>query len=754
MKRIFKIISKAISPHVVMVAAVLITANIMAQGNRQLNPKMEAVARPESTPNWIDFREGTVINPLTIFNDLGEAFELSADDKMTVIKTESDEIGFNHFRYQQYYKNLKVVYGEFIVHQQPDGFVKSANGRLITGLNLGNTPAITEKQALDYALTYMNASKYLWQNNEMENELKRQEKNANATYYPVGELVYAPNNYEATFLASDYQLAWHFKIYTDDLRVIPQSVYVDALTGKIIHHTDIAMNCSTGTGTSAFNGSVSISTEFTGSVYRSHNDCQATDIYVYNCMGGNASNTYYSDADNTWTAQSAVQCQWSAAMTYNYYIGEHGRASWDGASGDMIAYNNSNATGLGLNNACWGCTGNSTIYGAGSTSASTDDWNTNDIVGHEFTHGVTQASANLVYNKESGALNESFSDIFGEMVESWSEGNCDYLVGNDRGAIRSFINPNAYGDPDTYNGTNYVATVGCTPSSSNDNCGVHTNSSVQNRYFHLLSEGGTGTTDFGVPYNVSGITRFSARSIQYRALTFYLNSSSQFIDARAASLHAAWDLYGQCSNEIIQVGNAWHAVGVESQSAQFVNDYCGTYPASGSFLQAISLATGANGCAMTITPSATTVYLTARDNVIMYPGFIAQSGSNFVAYIEPCSSTMWRTSSDVTMSDAEKGVVNNVLAVQDAVANEADGISIAPNPFNSKFELSLNLIKGENAKIVIYNTLGVKVKDVIDRNLSEGLNKLTFDCKDLSTGVYMIEINIGDTKTVKRIVKN
>ena len=156
--------------------------------------------------------------------------------------------------------------------------------------------------------------------------------------------------------------------------------------------------------------------------------------------------TYYTDADNSWgstSQKSAVQAQWGARMTYNYYNAVHSRQSWDGASGDLIAYNNANA---GENNACWGCTGNQAIFYAGNTSSALDDWNTNDIMGHEFTHGVTQASADLTYDREFGALNESFSDIFGEMVESYSEGNCDYLVGADRGAIRSLLNPPAFSD--------------------------------------------------------------------------------------------------------------------------------------------------------------------------------------------------------------------------------------------------------------------------------------------------------------------
>ncbi len=480
-----------------------------------------------------------------------------------------------------------------------------------------------------------------------------------------------------------------------------------------IYASDIAMSCSGGTGTSAFNGSVYINTELSSGVYRSHNNCQSTNIYVYNCNGGYASNTFYTDADNAWSAtsqQSAVQAQWGAAEVYSYYSGEHGRTSWNNAGGDMIAYNNSNQPGLGVNNSCWGCTGNNVILGAGSTSAATDDWNTDDIMGHEFTHGVTQSEAGLVYSNESGALNESFSDIFGEMVESWAEGTCDYLVGADRGAIRSFINPNAYSDPDTYLGTNwYTGTA--------DNGGVHTNSSVQNHWFYLLSEGGSGTNDLGQSYNVTAITRFEARLIAYRALTEYLTSSSQYIDARKASLQAAYDLYGGCSQEIISVGDAWHAVGVEGQSSAYVQTTCGSYPANGTWVQAISVTYGGNGCSTTITPSSSTVYFTSSDKVLLEPGFIAQSGSNFIAYLEPCSSSRWLTNPQPIMSDAEKGIRNPVAvksdttnAPQAATLNTllTQSINIAPNPFAQSFVLTINAKKDGVAQVTIYNSFGAK----------------------------------------------
>lgn len=723
------------------------------KAQKPVSPLMQGYTTGESTANWLDFREGVVLNPNTIFEDLKPAFELSNDDQMKIQLVQNDNIGFKHFRYQQYYKNRKVIYGEYIVHQNSKGIVQSANGRLITGLNMPDVSAINEEQALNKALQFMNAPKYLWQNAELEKELKRQEKNEKATYFPKGELVYAPSTNKAEFDAGLYRLAWKFEIRTDGSEVMSKAVYVDANTGKVIHYKDIAMNCSTsGTSASAFNGNVTIRTQLSGSSYRSHNDCQTTDFYVYNCNRGSAVTTFYTDADNTWTNASAVQAQYGVKSVYDYYLGEHTRTSWNNSAGDMIVYNNAGwGNPVTVNNACWGCFGNTTIYGAGNTTGATDDWNTLDIMGHEFTHGVTQDEAGLVYQDESGALNESFSDIFGEMVESYTTGTTDYLIGGDRGAIRNMANPNQFNDPDTYLGTNWY-------SGTADNGGVHTNSGVQNFWFYLASEGGSGTNDLGKPYNVTGITRFKVRDIAYRGLVNYLTSSSQYIDARAASVHAAVDLYGGCSAEAIAVGNAWHAVGVESQSAQYVNDVCGAV-ASGSFKQAISRLTGNNcGTGNTINTGASMTYYAARDEVILYPGFRAPVGSRFTAYLEPCSVTMYKGSDNVNMSDAEKGIKvivseNISKPVIENNVNTDNRITINPNPFTTNFELSINAKQDAKVQVAIFNSLGSKITERAGINVNKGFNKIHFDGSKMSKGIYLVEINMNGEKTVRKIIK-
>lgn len=116
-------------------------------------------------------------------------------------------------------------------------------------------------------------------------------------------------------------------------------------------------------------------------------------------------------------------------------------------------------------------------------------------------------------------------------------------------------NPNEDGQPDTYLGTSWY-------SGTMDNGGVHYNSGVANYWFYLLSVGGSGTNDNGDVFNVDSLGIDVAAQIAYRALSVYLTSTSQYFDARLATIQAASDLYGDCSNEMVQTANAWYAVGV------------------------------------------------------------------------------------------------------------------------------------------------------------------------------------------------
>src|SRR5262249_49114357 len=121
--------------------------------------------------------------------------------------------------------------------------------------------------------------------------------------------------------------------------------------------------------------------------------------------------------------------------------------------------------------------------------------------------------------------------------------------------IRNMANPGTFGDPDTYGTGNWYTGTG-------DNGGVHWNSGVQNFWFYLLSQGGTGSNDYGNAYSVTGIGMTDAAAIAFRNLTVYLGANSQYTDARFYAIVAAEDLFGACSQQVISTTNAWHAVGV------------------------------------------------------------------------------------------------------------------------------------------------------------------------------------------------
>jgi Zn-dependent metalloprotease len=254
-----------------------------------------------------------------------------------------------------------------------------------------------------------------------------------------------------------------------------------------------------------------------------------------------------------------VGIHWASERTYDFYLEKFGRNSFDDEGGAIVSYADW-IEGDDRNNAMW--SGSFAVYGAGD-GLIRGSFGTVDVVGHEITHGVTDHSARLIYRGESGALNESFSDIFGVAVEFYAEGidKGDWQNGEDifngSGAIRSLEDPNVFSDPDTYFGDYWFDTdIGL------DNGGVHINSGVQNHWFYLLTQGGTGENDDGFLYQVTGIGLEDASAIAYRNLTHYLLPDSKYVDAAYYSIRSAGDLFGEASQQVQSTRSAWEAVGI------------------------------------------------------------------------------------------------------------------------------------------------------------------------------------------------
>jgi Zn-dependent metalloprotease len=212
-----------------------------------------------------------------------------------------------------------------------------------------------------------------------------------------------------------------------------------------------------------------------------------------------------------------------AGDTYDYYSQTHNRDSYDNLGATLLSTAHYRTD---FQNAFWD--GVQMVYG--------DGFAVRDVAAHEMTHAVTEHAAGLEYRWQSGALNESFSDIFGAMVDRG-----DWLVGEDlpHGPIRNMENPEQFNHPGHTD--DFRAMCG-------DNEGVHINSGIHNKAFVNVAE---------------AIGKDRAELIFYRALTVYLGTKSSFEDARSAALQSAADLFGEGGRDFQAVEQGFAGVGID-----------------------------------------------------------------------------------------------------------------------------------------------------------------------------------------------
>ena len=263
-----------------------------------------------------------------------------------------------------------------------------------------------------------------------------------------------------------------------------------------------------------------------------------------------------------------------AGNFYSYFSGSYGRDSWNGAGAQMLA--RVHGTPQGPNNAVFDCSAGTAYFGDGDGATFGTFSASRDVVAHEWTHGVTCSEANLTYSGQSGALNESMSDIFGAAVEAsitgvttntWLVGEDVYTPGVGGDALRYMRNPTQDGASRDY----YPELR-----SSDD---VHYGSGIGNLAFSLLANGGShprGKTSTAV----AGIGISKASRIFYLALRDYLMSSSGYGAALDTTARVAQEQYGASSAELASTCAAWTAVGVPSSGM-----YCPVPPDTATLTQ-------------------------------------------------------------------------------------------------------------------------------------------------------------------------
>jgi len=450
-------------------------------------------------------------------------FELNENNSLKTVSAKTDDLGWTHHRVQQQYNGIPLDGATYILHEK-NGIIKKANGYLQPNFIASQTSAkLSKEEALELLLANINAKKYAWEDERHEELIKRQKKNDEFSFYPTPELVYHKPDFHNE--KSKFILCYKIDVFS----VEPFErhwYYVDAQSGEILDklpriHSN---SCNHGKGLTNYYGEVDIVTFKESNKYYLRNICNSGQdgIYTYNDQyTAQTPYTEFEDVDNNWNEnwlKTAVEAHWGAQYAYEYFLNEHNLNSFDGEGAEILSW-----VHFDIDKFYAGWTGNYMLFSDGGPG--NNPLTCLDVVAHEYTHAVISRSSNLHYWDESGALNESFADIFGTVVEMlYAPNEKDWYIAEDSyingGALRNMSNPKDKGQPDTYNGDKWQATYGVYGD------GVHTNSGVQNYWFYLLVEGGSGINDNGVPYNVqglgSGINNLKkAAKIAYRNLSYY-----------------------------------------------------------------------------------------------------------------------------------------------------------------------------------------------------------------------------------------
>lgn len=504
-------------------------------------------------------------------------------------KVQFDERSGNyHVKLQQQYKGVPVFGAELIAHTQK-GMFTSANGRYAPTPNIETVlPAISAATAISKVVDHIGRDKVKanWTPDQLE-VIGGQQFTSALVIYRVKTQDNKP------------RLAWQIKAYPNMLS--QRSYFVDAQTGDVLHyynasctfhqHKDGQTNCDAHTSENEVNvprkqdlmfGAAPPPPPVTGSGIdlegnmQNFGAWQHTDNKRYlidatksmfiaagssipnGTMKGviatrNQNNVYdgplshITSTTNTFNDANAVSAHVNSAICYDYYLNTFNRNSIDGAGGSINVVVNVTDEDGAMDNAYWN--GTAMFWGNGNTVFSPLAQSL-DVAGHEMTHGVVENTAGLIYENESGALNESFSDIFGVMMDrdEWGIGDGIMLAGQSpTGLLRDLSDPhNGSSDGDDWWQPNHYSERS---TGSEDNGGVHKNSGIPNFAFYKFA-------------THPDVSKEVAEQVFYYTLRDRLTSSSRFIDLRLAVIAEATEY--NTPEVVAAAKEAFDAVGITS----------------------------------------------------------------------------------------------------------------------------------------------------------------------------------------------
>jgi thermolysin len=485
-----------------------------------------------------------------------DLFGKVGDSKMEVLQEDQEPEGGWNLTLQQYHGTIPVYGGSIRFHVNSKGVLDTVNNRLFPDLDyVAQKPRVTEERAVRAAQQATKCDRAP----ERKPEL----------------LVYRHEGKP--------RLVWEVRLNDTKTgeRDAPAQwvVYVDAVTGKVLFFYDNVQTAGpvVSNGTGYYSGAGTVNAWF-NDVTNQLRDTTRTgtggpEIITNDEDGASPS----ADADSNWNDSGTsprhlhqgpeVDAHRFAGDVADYFQTVHGRNSFNGAGASFITLVHN---GTDFSNGFWN--GSQVNLGDGTGVAATgDDYEcSDDWLAHEFTHAYTQHTCNLQYANESGALNESFSDVFAAFITG------DWLCFEDAWlkasapAWRNMIDPTNGGQWDNSTDTNAINSVfaGHNPhhytvryTGAFDGGGVHVNSSIINHLFYLLTVGGTHALS-GI--TVTGIGQAAAEQMLFRCMAINLvgNPTANFLDFREAMLDACLDLFPTDLMKLTQVKNAFRAVGI------------------------------------------------------------------------------------------------------------------------------------------------------------------------------------------------
>ncbi len=530
-----------------------------------------------SIPNSILISENATTSSLLVdcLRPFGEV-----NFSFSELNSEVDEYGIKHIQAIQTFNNTPIYLGDIKMHIFTDNVIIQSRLNNITN---EISPKLSKESASSEILKFLD---------------KMSQETVKFSVLPSWEI----EKIELNYYYDQNSLSWHIGYVADCFSSYGarHEVILDGINNEILHHfskhckfhnhpnelpsnssnmstcdllrndgvNELVLDPGTGTGNDLLNvnrtfniwreGSKEFMIDASKKMFKLSSNVPNNPIGVIITRDENGGSPFTIESSNKVWPAKGISAHFNLGLTYDYFLSTHNRNSISNNGNNIISLINvrdPDNGSLNFDNAFWN--GRFISFGNGGAGAFLKPLcGALDVAAHELTHGVIEATANLVYQNESGAINESFADIFGVMIDRADWGLAEDVANRavfNTGLMRDVSDPhngNGNGRQPNHVREQFFGT--------GDNGGVHINSGISNfAFFKFVQLIASGNEEQG---------KKLAEVIYYRALTKYLTRSSNFKDLRSAVEQAAKDIHGANSTIVTAVGTAYDAVGIMGTS--------------------------------------------------------------------------------------------------------------------------------------------------------------------------------------------